>query len=110
MATSKESKTAKVASVTEEKATTVKKETKKPVKKVSAEKSVKAAEVIQETYFELDGNQFLVEEINNRVKEAYKAEGHYLSAIKSLKIYLNLAERRAYYVVNDKPENKFVEF
>ena len=44
-----------------------------------------------------------------RIQEAYKADGHRVSAIKSLKTYLNLEERRAYYVINDKAEGKYIE-
>ncbi len=39
----------------------------------------------------------------------YKADGHRPGNIKVLQVYLNLNERRAYNVINGKPENKFVE-
>ncbi|HAZ90836.1 MAG TPA: hypothetical protein DCX21_02570 [Eubacterium sp.] len=63
-----------------------------------------------ESFIEIDGNQFSVNDITEKIKDAYKNEGHRTTAIKSLKIYFNVAERRAYYVINDKPEDKFVEF
>lgn len=70
----------------------------------------KKAEPIQETFFEFEGNQFMAESIVEKIKDAYKAEGHRVSSIKSLRTYVNLYERKAYYVINDKPENKYVEF
>ena len=50
------------------------------------------------------------ETINAKVLEAYKADGHRPGNIKSLQVYMNLNERRAYYVINGKEEGKFVEF
>ena len=47
--------------------------------------------------------------IRSRIEEAYKADGHRPGNIKVLQVYLNLNERRAYNVINGKPENKFVE-
>ena len=49
------------------------------------------------------------EAIRVKVEEAYKADGHRPGNIKSMQVYLNLDERRAYYVINGNPENKFVE-
>lgn len=70
----------------------------------------KKAEPVQETFFEFDGGQIMAESIVEKIKEAYKADGHRVSSIKSLRTYVNLYERKAYYVINDKAENKFVEF
>ena len=86
---------------------------KKPVnkKKAPARKTAAAAPTY-ETFIEFEGAQINVtpETINAKVLEAYKADGHRPGNIKSLQVYMNLNERRAYYVINGKEEGKFVEF
>lgn len=75
-----------------------KRETKKPVEK------------IQEVYFQYQGNEILAQDVVAKIHAAYKAEGHKVGAIKSLRVYINAEEMRAYYVINDKPgDDKFVE-
>ena len=93
------------AAVKEEPVTIKTTETKAPAKKAA-----KAAEVVVETFFEFEGNQIMAEELVTRIKEAYKAEGHRIGNIKTLRTYINPAERRAYYVINDKVEDKYIEF
>lgn len=91
----------------------VAKTTKKPAATTAAKKTVKAKkeeEKIQEVFFEYNGDQILAEDIVERIKNTYKEEGHRISSIKSLRVYINPQERRAYYVINDKAESKFVEF
>ena len=80
-----------------------------PVVKKTAAKKVEK-EMIREVYFEYNHEQILTEELIERIQEAYKSEGHRISSIKSLRVYINLEARRAYYVINDKAEGKFVEF
>ena len=63
-----------------------------------------------ETYFEFNEIQINSDEIIKRAREAYLAEGNSLDDVKSVKIYINANERRAYYVVNDQAESKFIEF
>ena len=63
-----------------------------------------------ETYFEFNGIQINSDEIIKRAREAYLAEGNSLDDVKSVKIYINANERRAYYVVNDQAESKFIAF
>ena len=41
-------------------------------------------------------------ELMERAKAAYAAEGHRISSIKSLSLYVKPEERKAYYVVNEK--------
>lgn len=111
----------KVAKATTEKVTTTKTEVKKAAttakKKATstASKAKKTASkvataLVEETYFEFDGFQVSANEINERIKKAYKAEGHRVSSIKSLHIYVNANERRAYYVINNNAEGKYIEF
>ena len=80
-------------------------------KKTTARKAAKKpVEKITEVYFEYNGEQILSEELVGRIQEAYKNEGHRISSIKTLRVYINPDERKAYYVINDKAEGKFVEF
>lgn len=81
---------------------------KKPVAKKAAKKVEK--EMVQEVYFEYMGNQILSNDLVERIKEEYKNEGHRVSSIKTLRVYVNPEDRKAYYVINDKAEGKFVEF
>ena len=62
------------------------------------------------TYFEFNGIQISSDEMIQRTKEAYLAEGNSLDDVKSVKVYINANERRAYYVINGQAENKFIEF
>ncbi len=63
-----------------------------------------------ETYFEFNGIQVNSEDMVERAREAYLAEGNKIEDVKSVKIYINANERRVYYVVNGNAENKFIEF
>lgn len=86
---------------------------KKTVEKATAEKPAAkkaVAKKVQETYCEINGEQILMEDLVAKVKEAYVAEGHTAASIKSVKTYINLAERKAYYVINDNAEDKYIEF
>ena len=82
----------------------VNKEAKKEAKKEAA------VGIELETYFEFNGIQINSDEMIERTKEAYLAEGGKIEDIKSVKIYINANERRAYYVINGEAENKFIEF
>ena len=78
--------------------------------KQSRRKRTVPAETVVENYFEVNGEQIKAEEVVEKIKESYKAEGHRIAFIKTLQIYYNFEERRAYYVINNTPEDKFVEF
>ena len=113
----KEEKAAKTAKETTKakaektvKAEPAKAEKKAPAKKAPAKKAAKPVETVQEVYFEYSGGQVLAEDIVGRIKEAYKSEGHRISSIKTLQVYIKPDERKAYYVINDKAEGKFVQF
>lgn len=81
---------------------------KKPVKKAVAKKTnaakadAKKVEKKDEVYVQFAGEEFVVEEVMEKAKAAYVAEGHRVSAIKSVRLYIKPEERKAYYVINDK--------
>ena len=89
-----------------------KKAVKKPAEKKTTRtrRAKKPVEKVQEVYFEYQDEQFQAESLVARIHEAYKAEGHRVGAIKSLKVYINPVEHKAYYVINDKAEGKYIEF
>ncbi len=69
----------------------------------------KVVESVQETIVQVDGVDIAVAEtLVNRVKEAYKNSGHRVGNIKSLRIYINVNDRKAYYVINDKQDEQNV--
>ncbi|MDO4166182.1 MAG: DUF6465 family protein [Eubacteriales bacterium] len=115
--------TAKKEEVKKETPKAVEKKTTKPVEKKPAKTATKPAakkpgrkpakkpvEKIQEIFIEYDNEQFQTEKIVEQIHEVYKAEGHRVGAIKSLRVYIDPIVRKAYYVINDKAEGKFVEF
>lgn len=96
--------TEKLASVKETVKETVKEEVKKAPKKKTTRKAASKKESGSDTevFVEYYGQQSSVEEIANRVKDAFVAEGHRASTIKSLKLYLKPEDGAAYYVINEK--------
>ena len=72
---------------------------KAPAKKTVAAKSVQK---VEEVYLQFGADEWLVADLTDRVKAAYAAEGHRLSAIKKLSLYVKPEERKAYYVINEK--------
>lgn len=103
---------------TEEPVRKKRKYTKKATKETKTDKATakkskkepKEVENVQEVYIEFGDNKILSEEVIENIKQAFKAEGHRISSIKKLQVYMNLDEKKAYYVINDKAEGKFVEF
>ena len=81
----------------------------KPAAKASNAKKTEAASSISH-FFEIDGEQISTSDIEDKIREAYKADGHRIGNLKDVSVYYNFAERRAYYVVNGKAEDKFIEF
>lgn len=99
----------KAAATTATKKTT-RKATKATAKKPGRKPAKKPAEKVQEVFIEHSGNNYQVEEIIEKIHEVYKAEGHRVGAIKSLRVYIQPENNKAYYVINGKEEGKFVEF
>ena len=90
----------------EVKAETAKKEptAKKPVKKTTAAKKTetKKSEKVEEIYLQFHGQEIFTKEIMDKAKQAYVAEGHRESSIKSIRLYIKPEENMAYYVINEK--------
>ena len=81
----------------------------KPIKKEKAEKEPKESYTVSHI-FEIDGMQVSTDDIRSRILDACKAEGLRIGSIKKIEVYYNFEERRAYYVINGKAEDKSVEF
>ena len=81
---------------------------KKPAKKAAAKKTTavkaetKTAPKKDEVFVQFAGEEYSVEDVMDKAKAAYIAEGHRASAIKSVRLYIKPEERKAYYVINDK--------
>ena len=86
--------------------------TTKPAGKPASKRAPKKVEkeLVEEVYVQFYGEEVVSNVLVDRIKEAYKNEGHRISSIKSLRVYINVEQRRAYYVINEKPEDKFIEF
>ncbi|MGN0342334.1 MAG: DUF6465 family protein [Roseburia sp.] len=94
-----------VAKAAEVKAAEVKeavKAAKTTAAKKPAAKKAEKKEMVPEVYVQFYGNESAVKDVVERAKEAFVAEGHRASSIKSLKVYLKPEEYAAYYVINEK--------
>lgn len=88
----------------------VKKAAVKP-KKTVKEKETMVPELFIQYYDDPAGEQEAnINDIVEKVKVAYVAEGHRESSIKSLKVYLKPQEWKAYYVINNKIEGQISLF
>ena len=87
-----------------EKKTTAKKTTAKKTtgKKAGRKSAAKTAEKVEEIYIQFSGQELLTKEVLQRAKQAYVAEGHRESSIKSIRLYIKPEEHMAYYVINEK--------
>lgn len=79
---------------------------KAPAKKEAAKKAAAKKEASQNVYIQFEGKEVLAAEILEQVKEVWKAEGHRVSSIKSLDVYVKPEEHAAYYVINEKNTGK----
>ena len=78
----------------------------KRTRRAASKKTAQAKDSESGMYIQYGGWQISTAVIEERIKEAYKAEGHRVSSIKSLQIYVKPEEALAYYVINGKPEGK----
>ena len=111
-AAKEEKKTAPVLKVVEPEKTEVKEaekpaETKaapaaKPAAKKAAAKPAEKPEVKPEVFFQYDGGEISANDYVEKVKQAYVAEGHRVSSIKSLQLYFKPEDNKVYYVINEK--------
>lgn len=88
---------------TEAKDATAKKTT---VKKTTAKKAAVKKELAPEVYIQFEGREDAVQNVIAKAKEAFVADGHRESTIKSLRVYLKPEESAAYYVINEKYAGK----
>ncbi|MCR4715877.1 MAG: DUF6465 family protein [Lachnospiraceae bacterium] len=97
--TAKKATTAK--KTTAKKATTTKKAT--PAKKTTTKKAATKAtsEIIE---LQLGDKNIVVSDLVERVKEDFKARGQ--RGTRKLEVYVNVNEMKAYYVANDRSEDK----
>ena len=98
-----EEKAVETAPVVEEAVTEKKKPGRKPAAKNTAAKTeTKKVEKKDEVFVQFAGEEFVVEDVMEKAKAAYIAEGHRACAIKSVRLYIKPEEKKAYYVINDK--------
>jgi hypothetical protein len=82
----------------------------KTAKKVFHKTKKKNEDRVTEVYVQHKNDEILTKDIVHQIEEGFIAEGHRASTIKSLQVYLNIHEKKAYYVINGKAEGKFVSF
>lgn len=74
----------------------------KEVKEMKTTKTSTGKGLTENIYVEYGDGQYKIEDITNRIKEAWTAEGHRVGSIKNLDIYIKPEHNKAYYVINDK--------
>lgn len=94
-----EVKSVATAAVAEKKETKATKTTKST--KTTAKKAVKE-ELKAEVFIQYQGQEAVVADAIEKAKAEFVADGHRVSSIKSLQVYLKPEEYAAYYVINQK--------
>ena len=56
----------------------------------------------EDVILQFGGQEWNTAELVERAKAAYAAEGHRMSSIKTIRLYVKPEEQKAYYVINDK--------
>lgn len=97
--------------VSEEQAETPVADKKKPGRKPGSKNKVvnpeKKEPAQAEVYVQYGPNgEASVADVVERIKNEYVAQGHRVSSIKSLKVYVKPEERSAYYVINEKTQGR----
>lgn len=90
----------------EEKKTETTETKKAAAKKAPAKKAAVKKELVPEVYIQFEGKEDAVQNAITKAKEAFVADGHRESTIKSLRVYLKPEESAAYYVINEKYAGK----
>jgi len=94
------------------------KEAKDTVKKTATRTASKAADKVNETlegqkadvFIQYAGGEVAAKDVLARVKEAYVSDGHKLTDIKSVQVYIKPEENAAFYVINKKAAGQVVLF
>lgn len=105
VAEKKESASTIAKAVVEEKKEAPKKETTKPAKEAKSTKEAKKVvkeELKPEVFIQYQGRESVVADAIEKAKAEFVADGHRVSSIKSLQVYLKPEEYAAYYVINEK--------
>ena len=79
---------------------------KKPAAKKTTAKKTEKTVLVPEVYVQYTGQEAVINDVVTRAKEAFAADGHRTTSIKSLQVYLKPEESTAYYVVNQKYAGK----
>ena len=81
---------------------TAKKAAKAPAKKAAAKKTAKKAAAVESAvYIQYNDKSVSSEGLVTRVKEIWKEKKNKAADLKDIKVYVNVAESKAYYVVNE---------
>ncbi len=81
---------------------TVKKAATKTAAKASAAVNAAKEELTTDVFIQYGDREVPAKDVVARVKEAYVEEGHKLSSIKTVQVYIKPEENAAYYVINKK--------
>lgn len=57
---------------------------------------------MKKSTFSSQAMEFTTKDVMDKAKQAFVAEGHRESSIKSIRLYIKPEESMAYYVINDK--------
>ena len=89
------------------KATEAKTETKKAAKPGRPAKQKTEKKVEATVYVQYSGRTFETDKLLEAAKEAWIAKGRRTTSIKSLELYINVTENKAYPVINGEPQDGF---
>ena len=91
----------------EKKAPEKKMETKKAEEKKAPEKKAEAKkELVENIYVQANGMEILTNTLTEQVKQLWVTNGHRLSSIKTIDLYVKPEEYAAYFVINGKEQGK----
>lgn len=74
----------------------------KTIKSTKTAKKAAKEELKPEVFIQYQGREAMVAEAIEKAKAEFAADGHRVSSIKSLQVYLKPEEYAAYYVINQK--------
>ena len=72
------------------------------VKKAAAKATAKAVEVNTKVIIQYQNNEAEMDKLEEKIKAQFVADGHRISSIKKLNIYVKPEDYSAYYVINEK--------